>query len=261
LSGKASSLYDAGMKIQARDIDHLSMTTATPDGLADRLRQLGFNATPEGVEPRCLCFQPSRDDIPNYIELLEGEATLALAINVADLEGEMRTHIWESEDGFEVEARVVVGGNGGPLPWFPIHHETPDAFMEPEWIVHPNGALGLVAVHAVAGDPAACAKALAESWKAEIEEIFDGCMLVRTGAVELLIWSDSAWQLEYKAIEAMAPAELPIVVGIAVAIERPRPLQALLGANNVSFALGENGRVIVPPDQAGGLMVEFVPQT
>jgi hypothetical protein len=59
----------------------------------------------------------------------------------------------------------------------------------------------------------------------------------------------------------MAPAELPVIVGIAVAIERPRPLQALLGANNVSFALGENGRVIVPPDQAGGLMVDFVPQT
>jgi hypothetical protein len=249
------------MKIPARDIDHLSITTAAPDGLAARLQQLGFNATPEGVEPRCLCFQPSRDDIPNYIELLEGEAAPALAVNVVDLDGEERTHVWENEDGFEVEAKVVVGESGGPLPWFPVRHETPEAFMEPEWIVHPNGALGLVAIHAVADDPAAVAKTLEESWKAEIEEIFDGCMLVKTGAVELLIWSGPAWQLEYKAIEAMAPAELPIIVGIAVAIERPRPLQALLGANNVSFALGESGRVIVPPDQAGGLTIEFVPQT
>jgi hypothetical protein len=249
------------MKIPARDIDHLSITTAAPDGLAARLQQLGFNATPEGVEPRCLCFQPSRDDIPNYIELLEGEAAPALAVNVVDLDGEERTHVWENEDGFEVEAKVVVGESGGPLPWFPVRHETPEAFMEPEWIVHPNGALGLVAIHAVADDPAAVAKTLEESWKAEIEEIFDGCMLVKTGAVELLIWSGPAWQLEYKAIEAMAPTELPIIVGIAVAIERPRPLQALLGANNVSFALGESGRVIVPPDQAGGLTIEFVPQT
>jgi hypothetical protein len=249
------------MKIQARDIDHLSITTTAPDALAARLQQLGFNATPEGVEPRCLCFQPSRDDIPNYIELLEGEPKLALAVNVADLDGEERVHVWESEDGFEIEARVVVGENSGRLPWFPVRHETPDTFMEPEWIVHPNGALGLVAIHAIAEDPAAIAKALEESWKAETEEIFDGCMLVKTGSVELLIWSGPAWQLEYKAIEAMAPAELPAIVGIAVAIERPRPLQALLGANNVSFALGENSRVIVPPDQTGGLTIEFVPQT
>jgi hypothetical protein len=249
------------MKISARDIDHLSITTAAPDALAARLQQLGFNATPEGVEPRCLCFQPDRDDIPNYIELLEGEPRLTLAVNVVELDGEERTHTWESEDGLEVEGKVIVGEDDGPLPWFPIKHDTPGAFMEPEWIVHPNGALGLVAIHAVADDPEAVAKALKELWKAETEEIFDGCVLVKTGAVELLVWSAAAWQSEYKAIEAMAPTELPTIVGVAVAIERPRPLQALLGANNVNFALGENGRVIVPPDQTGGLTIEFVPQT
>jgi hypothetical protein len=156
---------------------------------------------------------------------------------------------------------VVVGATEGELPWFPVKHDTPDTFMEPEWIVHPNGALGLVAIHAVAADPRALAKALAESWTADSEEIFDGCVLLKTGAVELLIWSASAWQLEYKAIEAMAPGHVPSIVGIAIAIERARPLQALLGANNVSFVLGEGGRVIVSPEQAGGLMIEFMPQT
>jgi len=99
-----------------------------------------------------------------------------------------------------------------------------------------------------------------KSWTAESEDIFDGCSLVRTGAVELLIWSATAWQSEYKAIETMAPEILPAIVGIAIAIERARPLQALLGANNVSYALGEGGRVIVAPEQAGGLMIEFMPQ-
>jgi len=249
------------MKISARDIDHLSISVQDPEELASRLRELGFNATPEGVEPRCFCFQPDRDDIPNYIELLEAEPTVALAVNVADLDGEIREHIWESEDGYEVEGQVVVGATEGELPWFPVKHDTPDTFMEPEWIVHPNGALGLVAIHAVAADPRALAKALAESWTADSEEIFDGCVLLKTGAVELLIWSATAWQLEYKAIEAMAPEHVPSIVGIAIAIERARPLQALLGANNVSFVLGEGGRVIVSPEQAGGLMIEFMPQT
>src|SRR4029453_9485146 len=249
------------MKISARDIDHLSLTLTEPEAAATRLLQLGFNLTPEGVEPRCICFQPDQDDVPNYLELLQGEPPVtALALNVTELEGEERTHAWETEDGFEVDAGVVVGESGGPLPWFAVRHETPDAFMEPEWIVHPNGALAMMAVHAVAENPKAIAKALKEAWSAKVEEVFDGCMLVKTGTVELLIWSAAAYQSEYKAIEAMAPQDLPAIVGVPIAVERARPLQALLRANNVPFALAEGDRVLTSPEQSGGLMFEFLPQ-
>lgn len=250
------------MKISARDIDHLSVTLSDPEGAALKLAQLGFNLTPEGVEPRCICFQPDRDDIPNYIELLQGDpALISLALNVAELDGEERTHAWETEDGFEVDAGVVVGETiAEPLPWFAVRHETPDAFMEPEWIVHPNGALGMMAIHAVAENPKDVARSLKAAWGASTEEIFDGCMMAKAGSVELLIWSPLAFQLEYKALEIMAPADLPAVVGAAVAIERARPLQALLRANNVPFALAEGDRVLVAPEQTGGLMIEFIPQ-
>jgi hypothetical protein len=249
------------MKISARDIDHLSLTLTEPEAAATRLQQLGFNLTPEGVEPRCICFQPDQDDVPNYVELLRGEPPVsALALNVAELEGEERTHAWETEDGFEVDAGVVVGESGGPLPWFAVRHETPDAFMEPEWIVHPNGALGMMAIHAVAQDPKDTARALKDSWSAKVEEVFDGCMLVKTGTVELLIWSAAAYQQEYKAIEIMVPTALPAIVGVTIAIERARPLQALLGANNVPFALAEGDRILTAPEHSGGVMIEFLPQ-
>ena len=250
------------MTISARDIDHLSVSHTDFEATATKLEQLGFKLTPEGVEPRCICFQPDSDDIPNYIELLAGDVTrLALALNVEELEGEERTHAWETEDGFEVDAGVVVGETGGPLPWFPVKHETPDAFMEPEWIVHPNGALGMMAIHAVAENPREIAKALKAAWSGKVEEIFDGCMMVKAGSVELLIWSPLAYQLEYKALEVMPPAELPAIVGAAIAVERSRPLQALLRANNVPFQLTEGDRVLVAPEQSGGLMLEFMPQT
>jgi hypothetical protein len=249
------------MKISARDIDHLSLTLSDPESAVTRLQQLGFNLTPEGVEPRCICFQPDQDDVPNYIELLQGHpAIIAVALNVAELEGEERTHAWETEDGFEVDAGVVVGESGGPLPWFAVRHETPDAFMEPEWIVHPNGALALMAIHAVAENPMQLAQALKASWSAQVEEIVDGCAMVKTGTVELLIWSPAAYQSEYKAIEITTPKELPAIVGATIAIERARPLQALLRANNVPFALAEGDRVLTAPEQAGGLMLEFLPQ-
>ncbi|MDI1284037.1 MAG: hypothetical protein PSV46_06560 [Reyranella sp.] len=250
------------MKISARDIDHLSVSHTDFEGTATKLEQLGFKLTPEGVEPRCICFQPDRDDVPNYIELLPGDVTrIALALNVEELEGEERTHAWETEDGFEVDAGVVVGETSGPLPWFAVKHETPDAFMEPEWIVHPNGALGMMAIHAVAENPRETAKALKASWGGQIEEIFDGCMMVKAGSVELLIWSPLAYQLEYKALEVMTPQELPTIVGAAIAVERSRPLQALLRANNIAFQLTEGDRVLVAPEQSGGLMLEFMPQT
>lgn len=249
------------MKVTARDIDHLSISTPDSEALAIKLQQIGFTLTPEGVEPRCICFQPADDDLPNYIELIENEVRVAVAINVAELEGETREHSWETDDGYEVDAEVVVGELDGPLPWFPVEQKMPEAFMEPEWIVHPNGALGLLALHAVADDPLATGKALAEGWSAITEEIFDGCTMVRTGAVELLIWSPAAFQTEYKAVEAMAPEHKPAIVGVAIAVERSRPLQALLRANNVPFALTDGDRVIVPAEQTDGLMIEFMPQT
>lgn len=249
------------MNISARDIDHLSLTLSDPASAAAALQQLGFALTPDGIEPRCICFQPDQDDVPNYIELLQGDPVpAALAVNVAEFDGEERAHTWETDDGFEIDAEVIVGEGGGPLPWFPVRHETPDAFMEPEWIVHANGALGLIAIHAVADNPRELAKALKTSWGARSEEVLDGCMLVKTGSVELLIWAPTAYQLEYKALEVMAPVELPAVVGVTVAVERARPLQALLRANNVPFALAEGDRVLVACEPAAGLMVEFVPQ-
>jgi hypothetical protein len=250
------------MKVSARDIDHLTITLADPEGAAAKLQQLGFTLTPEGTEPRCICFQPDRDDIPNYLELMEGEfAGVALAVNVAELKGEERSHTWETEDGLMIEAGTIVGEGAGPLPWLPVQQLAPDAFMEPEWIVHANGALAMMAIHAVSDDPRATARDLKVAWGAQTEEVFDGCVVVKTGAVELLIWSPPAYQIEYKSVEAMAPQRKPAIVGIAVAVERPRPLQALLRANNVPFALAEGDRVVLPPEQTGGLMIEFIPQT
>jgi hypothetical protein len=250
------------MAISARDIDHLGLTLTDPQAAATRLEQLGFTLTPEEVEPRCVCFQPALDDVPNYIELVQGDPPgVALALTVSELEGEEREHNWETEDGALIEARMVVGPSEGPLSWFAVRHETPDAFMEPEWIVHPNGALGFTALHVVAENPTEIAKALKEAWGAQTEEIFDGCVVVKTGAVELLVWTPGAYQLEYKALEAMVPSVLPAIVGITVAIERPRPLQALLRANNVPFALAEGDRILVANGQVGDLMIEFLPQT
>jgi hypothetical protein len=251
----------ATMKIAARDIDHLTVTVADPGAVATRLAQVGFNLTPEESEPRCICFPPADDEIPNYIEISEGSPEgVTLAVNVAELEGEERTSSWETEDGLVLSAELIVGEGGGPLPWLPVKQIQPETFMEPEWIVHPNGALGMIAIHAVADDPKDTAKKLAAAWSAQFEEIFDGCSVVKTGAVELLIWSPLAYQIEYKSIEVMAPERRPAVVGIAIAVERPRPLQALLRANNIAFALTEGDRIVVPPEQSGGLMVEFLPQ-
>ena len=58
----------------------------------------------------------------------------------------------------------------------------------------------------------------------------------------------------------MAPEDRPAVVGVAIAVERSRPLQALLRANNIPFALTEGDRVVIPAEQTDGLMIEFMPQ-
>ena len=249
------------MKISARDIDHLVFALSDPALAASRLEQMGFTLTPDDSEPRCVCFAPHSDDIPSYLELAPGDAAaVSLAMNVAELEGEERSHTWETEYGDQLDVRTVVGETEGPLPWMPVRNETPDFFSEPEWIVHPNGALAIVAVHAVADDPRALALDLRVAWDGQSEEIFDGCNVVTTGTIELLLWSPAAYQLEYKSIEAMAPGQRPAIVGLTLAVERARPLQALLRANNVPFGVADGSRTVVAPEHVGGLMIEFIPQ-
>ena len=109
------------MTISARDIDHLSLTLSDPDAAAARLQQLGFTLTPEGGESRCLCLEPMGDDVPAYIELIAGDPPgVAVALNVLKAEGELRTYSWETEDGAQIDAEVVVGETGGPVPWFAV---------------------------------------------------------------------------------------------------------------------------------------------
>jgi hypothetical protein len=228
----------AGMKITARDIDHLTLNSTQPGAVATKLEQLGFTLTPDGVWPRCICFVPADEDIPNYIEVAESPVDfMNVAMNVEELKGDKRT-----------------------FKWLPVQQLNPDAFVEPELVVHPNGALAFICVHAVSDDPKGTAKQLKAAWGGETEEIFDGCILLRTGMVELLIWSPAAWLKEYKAIEVMEPLRKPSIVGIAVAVERARPLQALLRSNNVPFAVTEGDRVLVSPETTGGLLIEFMPQ-
>ena len=250
----------AAMKISARDIDHLTLNSTQPGAVAAKLEQLGFTLTPDGVWPRCICFVPADEDIPNYIEIAESPVDcMNVAMNVEELKGDKRTFKWEGDDG-DIEGSLIVGEGGGPVPWLPVQQFNPDAFVEPELVVHPNGALAFICVHAVSDDPKVTAKQLKAAWGGETEEILDGCILVRTGMVELLIWSPAAWLKEYKAIEAMEPLRKPSIVGIAVAVERARPLQAILRSNNVPFAVTEGDRVLVSPESTGGLLIEFMPQ-
>lgn len=250
------------MKITVRDIDHLTLNATQPGAVATKLEQLGFTLTPDGVWPRCICFVPADEDIPNYIEIAESPVDfMNLAMNVEDLKGDKRKFKWEGEDG-DIEGSLIVGEGGGPVPWLTVKQFNPDAFVEPELVVHPNGALSFICVHAVADDPKKTAKELEKAWGEDtrVEDVLNGCILVRTGMVELLIWSPAAWIKEYKAIEVMEPKRMPSITGIAIAVERARPLQALLRANNIPFAVTEGDRVLVSPESTGGLLIEFMPQ-
>ena len=250
------------MKISARDIDHLTLNSTDPAGVAARMEALGFTLTPDGVWPRCICFMPADEDIPNYIEIAESPVDfMNVAMNVEELKGEKRTFKWELDDN-EVEGSLTVGEGGGPVPWLTVKQDNPDAFVEPQLVVHRNGALAFICVHAVSDDPKKTAKELEKAWGEDtrVEDVLDGCVLVRTGMVELLVWSPAAWLKEYKAIEPMEPKRKPSITGIAVAIERARPLQAILRANNVPFQTTEGDRVLVSPETTGGLLIEFMPQ-
>ena len=249
------------MKISARDIDHLVFSLSDPGLAASRLEQMGFTLTPDGTEPRCVCFAPHRDDIPSYLELAAGDtASVSLAMNVAELQGEERSI--PGKPSMAISSRCARWSEKPRVrcPGLPCATRRRISFPSRNGLSTPTARWQWSRFTSWPTIRALWRATCAWPGTAKARKSSTAATLVKTGEVELLLWSPAAYQLEYKSIEAMAPEQRPAVVGLTLAVERARPLQALLRANNVPFGIADNSRTVVAPEQVGGLMIEFIPQ-
>jgi len=270
-------------------IDHTLVGVADLEAAAAAWERLGFRTTPRGrhigwgTANRCVMFA---DD---YVELLgvvdptafdnglgerlaaRGEGLLGLAfggspdaVRAALGPGRMK----EPTD----LARSLELPEGDVLPRFRLSHPasadvfpglsafvcghlTPELLRRPEWLDHPNGVRALEGVTVVVEDPASLAPAYAAAFGADALRPGQGRLDVRAGRHALRFLTRERFARRYP--DVPPPALLPAATVMTVLADDLGHAADVLAANGVSTLPSQGVRLVVPPAEATGVVLEI----
>jgi len=264
-------------------IDHTLIGVRDLEAARATWRHLGFNLTPRGrhigwgTGNYCVMF---RDD---YVELLgivdsnqflnrldtlletRGEGLLGLAFAAESSQGVHDAFPDDTQPPKDL-GRLLELPEGDVTPRFSlVHfkpeatpglatfsctHLTPEMLRRPEWLDHPNGAIGLEGVAVSVAEPSALAPAYAALFGDLGVRSGQGRLEVKVGAHTLRFLSPSRMSRRY-----------PALGGTSVMTVRCRDLeatQAFLKGRGIPMADVAGARLVISPQQANGTVLEFV---
>lgn len=274
-------------------IDHVLLSVADLAAARERWTRLGFALTPRGGHPEwgtanhCIMFA---DD---YVELLgavadgaraealrarlvtKGEGLSGLALASPDAAGASRelrrrgvaageptalSRPLEAPDGTVMPRFSLVDLPDGTLPGataFLCQHLTPELLRRPEWLVHPNGAVGVASVTIVVDDPEAAREPMEAVFGAGSTTATDSTVAVHTGrGLILLARPDEVTQLHPDA-DLDEPPPAPAAVALTLLTDDPDRAARHLQEQAVPFSRDADGTVRVAAEDASGVFLEF----
>jgi catechol 2,3-dioxygenase-like lactoylglutathione lyase family enzyme len=140
--------------------------------------------------------------------------------------------------------------------FFVCEHQTPQFVYRPEWARHPNGARGLLGITVIAEQP--------DRWLSTVEQYFgpdsarrerDDTLVVDTGTQPIHYLDRKAYAQRFPGVTPVRPGDHP--AALAIRVDSLAACSALLMKNGVRTLAPDSGRLIVPPDQAAHLTIEF----
>ncbi|MBI4183370.1 MAG: VOC family protein [Proteobacteria bacterium] len=254
--------------------------------------RLGFALTPKGAHRgwgtanHCAMFPT------DYIEILglvdptlfsnnldtfldqRGEGLLKLALATPDAEACYRRlreagvpvdapkalsrEIDDPEGTVEIRVKVIqVPPEAAPgVPSVIVEHLTPERLRRPEWVVHPNGAIGISAVTAVVEQPEAARDAFEAIFGAGSTVTTDRTLTVHTHhGVIFLSPPDDFLVLHPEVV--FDPPPPPALVALEIEVADAAKCAAWFNANGVEVMGCVDAGLCIPPRHAHGVLLEF----
>ncbi|MGE0254300.1 MAG: VOC family protein [Alphaproteobacteria bacterium] len=142
---------------------------------------------------------------------------------------------------------------------FAFHHMTPNLLRRPEWLAHPNGARGIAEVTVVMEDLDGVVAAYRNLFgeDAVSGEERRGSVTVRTGNGELWFVTPKAFPTRHYDREIADATPLPRFAALTLRVADPRATSLYLSGQEVSYEVEANGTVVVAPECASGVLLEF----
>ncbi len=280
------------MAHQITGIDHVAVAVADLTEANRRFARLGFIPSPAGSHPewgtanRCLMF--ARD----YVELLaatgagagaervrahlaaRGEGMMGVALgsrdatrsaeslNRAGVAAGRPTALSRQLDGPEGEVTprftvVDLPPEATPgLPAFLCQHLTPELLRRPEWLAHPNGAIGIVSLTVLVEQPEALMGIYDKVFGPGAATPTDEMVTVHSGRGLLFLVTADGFDHLHPDMVMDLPSP-PALVALSIAVEDLDLAHGLLKANGVR-CVRKGGHLEVDPAEVLGIGLEFV---
>ncbi len=281
------------MSARPTGVDHVIVGVRDLADATERWRRLGFTPTPRGRHvgwgTANVCIMLERD----YIELLgivdparftadldrflaERQGLMGVALGTADAAATAAA--WQAaglgdlaprELGrvLETPAGEVALRFANVIPeraaldglrLFACQHLTPERLRRPQWLVHPNGAIGLAACTIVARNPALLAERLGRVFGSGALTATDRVTAVHTGSAVLLLAGPDDAQHLHPGFAIDRPGDVPLLQVLAVRVRDPDATADLLHRHEVPYRRDAAGAVLVAPEHATGVALELV---
>jgi hypothetical protein len=153
---------------------------------------------------------------------------------------------------------ALAPGDTPGLSSFLCQQLTPELTRRPEWLVHANGATGLVGVTVVVDDTAPLQEPYERLFGPANVHTTDAILTVRVGPHRLLFAGAEDFAAMYPEIELAEGWAPPFIAVLTLSVVDPEATIDYLTSWQIDYQPVADGRVLVPQEEANGAVLEFV---
>jgi catechol 2,3-dioxygenase-like lactoylglutathione lyase family enzyme len=143
------------------------------------------------------------------------------------------------------------------LDCFVCGHLTPDLVRRPEWLMHPNGVLGVQSLYLIVEDTVALLPAYDRLFGLHEVTTTDAVACVRIGSHRILFSTSDDFETMHPGIDLDPDFPAPGIAALELATSDIARTADYLRQHQVAFAVLPDGRLAVPAREATGTILFF----
>jgi Glyoxalase-like domain len=144
------------------------------------------------------------------------------------------------------------------LTTFVVEHLTPELLRRPEWLAHPNGALGLAGVTTIVADTAPLVEKWGRLLGASRVVTTDDIVTAHVGDQALVFCTAEDFGALYPEVELPPALEPPAPALMSLHVQVLGDTADCLASWHIDHEGPVGGRIVVPADEANGTILEFI---
>jgi hypothetical protein len=143
------------------------------------------------------------------------------------------------------------------LDCFICTHLTPELMRRPEWLHHPNGAVGLKGIHVLVESTASLLQPYDRLFGIQQVTTTDAVASVHVGPHRIVFSTPDDFSTMYPALEVATDLALPGIVSVEFGVARREYTADCLNRRQIPFEELPDGSLVVPGREASGAILYF----